>query len=80
MKTWKIGVIGCGGIANGAHLPGYAKATGATIYALCDINEQKLNAAGEKYGVPAERRFTDWHDLIASDVDAVDICTPNWLM
>jgi len=79
MKTWKIGVIGCGGIANGAHLPGYAKATGAVVHALCDINEQKLNAAGEKYGVPPERRFTDWHDLIASDVEAVDICTPNYL-
>ncbi|MBQ8510459.1 MAG: Gfo/Idh/MocA family oxidoreductase [Clostridia bacterium] len=80
MNTIRIGVIGCGGIANGKHLPELSRADGAVIHALCDIDEGKLNAAGDKYGVPAERRFTDWHDLIACpEVDAVDICTPNCL-
>lgn len=79
MKNWKIGLIGCGGIANGVHLPGYASASGAEIYALCDIDKEKLDRTAEKYGVPPERRFTDWHDLIASDAEAIDICTPNYL-
>ena len=79
MKNWKIGLIGCGGIANGVHLPGYASASGVEIYALCDIDKEKLDRTGEKYGVPPERRFTDWHDLIASDAEAIDICTPNYL-
>lgn len=80
MKEIKIGLIGCGGIACGSHLPGLSSATGAKIWALCDINEEKLNSAAEKYGVPAERRFTDWRELIACpEVEAVDICTPNYL-
>ncbi len=80
MKDFRIGVIGCGGIANGRHLPELSTAKGAVIHALCDIDPARLAAAGEKYGVPAERRFTDWHVLIACpEVDAVDICTPNVL-
>jgi len=77
MKDIRIGLIGCGGISN-THLPQYAKCSGGVIYALCDINEDRLNAQADKYGVPKERRFTDYRDLIACEgVDAVDICTPN---
>ncbi|MBE6611911.1 MAG: Gfo/Idh/MocA family oxidoreductase [Ruminococcaceae bacterium] len=78
MKDIRIGTIGCGGIANGVHLPGIRNASGAQIAALCDIIPDRLHAAGEKYGVPMERRFTDYRQLIACpEVDAVDICTPN---
>jgi predicted dehydrogenase len=79
MNIIRVGLIGCGGIS-GKHLSELSKANGAVIYALCDINTDRLNAAGDKYGVPQERRFTDWHKLIeCSEVDAVDICTPNYL-
>lgn len=77
MKDIRIGLIGCGGIS-GNHLPQIEKADGGVIHALCDIRPDRLKAAGDRYGVPEERRFTDWHDLIALEtVDAVDICTPN---
>ncbi|MBR5446695.1 MAG: Gfo/Idh/MocA family oxidoreductase [Clostridia bacterium] len=77
MKEFRIGLIGCGGIS-GTHLPQIEKAEGGVIHALCDIHPGRLKAAGDRYGVPEERRFTDWHDLIALEtVDAVDICTPN---
>ncbi len=80
MKDIRIGTIGCGGIANGAHLPGIQKAEGGVTWAVCDISPARLKAAGDKYGVPEERRFTDWHDLVnCPEVDAVDICTPNYL-
>lgn len=73
----RVGLIGCGGIA-GKHLSELNAATGCVIYALCDINPDRLKAAGEKYNVPEERRFSDFHDLInLPEVDAVDICTPN---
>jgi len=77
MKEFRIGLIGCGGIS-GNHLPQIEKAEGGVIHALCDIHPGRLKAAGDRYGVPKERRFTDWRDLIALEtVDAVDICTPN---
>lgn len=73
----KVGLIGCGGIA-GKHLSELSRASGCEIYALCDIKPDRLKANGEKYNVPEERRFTDFHDLInLPEVDAVDICTPN---
>ncbi|MGN1129481.1 MAG: Gfo/Idh/MocA family protein [Candidatus Flemingiibacterium sp.] len=79
MNDIRVGLIGCGGIS-GAHLPQLRDAEGCKIRALCDINKDRLNAAGDKYGVPAERRFTDYRDLISHpEVDAVDICTPNCL-
>ena len=79
MNDIRVGLIGCGGIS-GAHLPQLRDAEGCKIRALCDINKDRLNAAGDKYGVPAERRFTDYRDLISHpEVDAVDICTPNYL-
>lgn len=77
MQDIRIGLIGCGGIS-GNHLPQIKAATGGVIHALCDIRRDRLDAAGDRYGVPMERRFTDWHDLVAlSSVDAIDICTPN---
>lgn len=75
----KIGLIGCGGIANGVHIPGYLKILDdAEIYAVCDINDENLKKTAEKLNIPNERRFKDYKDLIKSGlVDAVDICTPN---
>ena len=80
MPDIRIGLIGCGGIANGSHIPSYAASTGGRIVAVCDINDERLNRTGDRLNIPAELRFKDYHDLIACDqVDAVDICTPNYL-
>ena len=74
----QIGIIGVGGIGVGAHMGGYQKAEGAKVTAICDIDEKRLHEIGEKFDIPAHLRFTDYHELIAcSEVDAVDICTPN---
>lgn len=80
MSNIRIGVIGCGGIANGKHLPEIKESIGGEIYAICDANDNALHTTGEKYGIPKERRFKNYLDLInCSDVDAVDICSPNYL-
>ncbi|MGN1346743.1 MAG: Gfo/Idh/MocA family protein [Eubacteriales bacterium] len=77
MEDKRIGLIGCGGISWN-HLPRIERATGGVIHALCDIDEERLKKAGDRFGVPEERRFTDYHKLIQLEsVDAVDICTPN---
>ena len=38
---------------------------------ICDLSQKLIDALGEAYDVPAERRFTEYNDLFASDVDAV---------
>ena len=77
MEKLRVGVIGCGQIAQIMHLP-YLKELDDVfeIAALADISCGLLDAMGALYGV--SRRYTDYHDLLAQrDVDAVVILTPD---
>ncbi len=72
----KIAVIGCGTIANNAHIPAYMKNPKAEIKYFCDILPEKAKAAVEKYecGIAV----TDYKEVLADEeVIAVSICTPN---
>src|SRR5919109_2062123 len=73
----RVGVIGCGTIAQIAHLPFLKELRDRfAIGALCDVVPGTLEAVGEQYGVPAHARFEDFRALCASDlVDAVMVCT-----
>ncbi len=78
MTPKKVGSVGLGGISSAVHLPGISRSPDLVLYALCDIDEKRLRERGEQYGVPEERRFTDYRDLVACpDVEVVDISTPN---
>lgn len=75
----KIGIIGLGRIS-AKHISGIKAAGGAKIVAVCDIDAQKLKETGDMLGIQEEYRFIDYHDLvICSEVEAVEICTPNYL-
>lgn len=77
-KIYRVGSVGVGGIWSGVHEPGIRRSPDLELVAICDIDEAKLRAAGEKYGIDAAHRFTDYHDLInCPDVDVVDVCTSN---
>ena len=80
-KPIGIGVIGTGGIAQSVHLPAYKKLQDegkVKIVALCDIKPDKLAEANGKFG-PAEC-FEDYKALLAHpEIDAVDVCTPNYM-
>ena len=65
MAVTKIGIIGLGGIANGKHIRELTELDSAKIVAVCDIDEEKLTATGDKLNIPADHRFKDYHDLIA---------------
>ena len=41
----KVGIIGCGGIANGKHMPALKQVDGVEMVAFCDIVERKADAA-----------------------------------
>lgn len=77
MKNLRVGIVGCGGIANGKHLPSIQKAGGAQVVAFCDIIEQRAVDAAKKYGTEDAKVFTDYRELIKLDLDAVYVCTPN---
>lgn len=73
----KIGVIGTGGIAQYAHLPGYASLPDeCEVVAVCDVNPESAKATAEKFGVP--RTYTEYRELLSDpEVDAVSVATPN---
>ena len=73
----KVGIVGCGGIATGKHLPSLAELDNVEVVAFCDIIEEKAVDAKMQYGTEDARVYTDYKDLIAEELDAVYVCTPN---
>ncbi|HUL09787.1 MAG TPA: Gfo/Idh/MocA family oxidoreductase [Candidatus Acidoferrum sp.] len=70
----RIGVIGCGLIAQVMHLHYLRElADRFEIAALCDVSEELMRACAGDYGVP--RTFARWQDLLAAPLDAVLILT-----
>jgi predicted dehydrogenase len=74
-----VGVIGSGGIAQGAHLPGYAALKDEVeIVACCDLDEKVAKAAAERFG--AKKVFKNYRDMLAlKNIQAVSVCTPNFM-
>lgn len=77
MDKLKIGIVGCGGIANGKHLPAIKRNGNFEILAFCDLIEERAIKAKEEYGTPESRIYTDYEELIKEDLDAVYVLTPN---
>ena len=72
----KVAVIGCGTIANAAHIPSYVKNPEAEIKYFCDIIPERAQAAVEKYSCGTA--VVDYHQVLADpEVEAVSVCTPN---
>ncbi|MFH1132601.1 MAG: Gfo/Idh/MocA family oxidoreductase [Pseudomonadota bacterium] len=66
----RIGVIGCGGIAQMMHLPFLAERPDLfSIESLADIDSSTVEAMGRRYHV--NRIHTDYHDLLDDPVDAI---------
>ena len=77
MDKVRIGIIGCGGIANQKHMPSLKKLPDVEMVAFCDIIEEKAKAAAEKFGTAAAKIFTDYKELLKLDLDVVHVLTPN---
>ena len=76
MKT--IAIIGCGRIANGAHLPALSRLDDVRIKYACDIIESKAVAAKEKFP-KIESVITDYGVALSDpEVEAVFVLTPNY--
>ena len=77
----RVGIIGCGRIAEQGHLPGYAELAGRiSVVAVADPAAERRDLLGERLGVPQEARYAEYLDLLArDDLDYVDICLPHHL-
>lgn len=74
----RVGIIGCGGIANGKHMPALSKLKNVRMVAFCDIIEKKALSAREKFGTPDCAVYTDYKKLLEDkSIDVVHVLTPN---
>ena len=71
-----VGIIGAGGIANLAHIPGYkGLPEKARIVAVADVVGKVAEKAAKDHDIPMA--FDNYEDLLAlEEVEAVSICTP----
>ncbi len=78
MDTVRIGIIGCGGIANAKHMPSLHKLHNVQMVAFCDIVVSRAEAAREKYGTADARVYENYKELLEDkSIDVVHVCTPN---
>lgn len=71
----KVAVIGVGGIAEVAHIPGYYHA-GADIVAVCSNHPEKIQTTVDHYGI--KQVFTEYSLLLeVEDIEAVSVCVPT---
>ncbi|MEK4044653.1 Gfo/Idh/MocA family oxidoreductase [Paenibacillus sp. FSL H8-0048] len=77
-KVYRVGVIGCGGIANGKHLPALSRQDKVQVVAFCDIIKERAEAAAEQYGGADAAVYTDYEELLKdASIDIVHVLTPN---
>jgi len=70
----KIGLIGCGMIAEMGHLPAIKQVPELQIYALYDRTFERAVELQQRFSVP--HAYKTEEEFFASDIDAIVICTP----
>ena len=74
----RIGIIGCGGIANNKHMPSLKKIENVEMVAFCDIILERAEKAAKDYGAPGSKVYADYKKLLEDkSIDIVHVCTPN---
>jgi len=75
-KKLRVGIIGCGKIANVDHVPGYLSIPGVEVVSLMDIEPSQMDKLNQNHGLDAES-FQSLTQFLTSGLDAVSVCTPN---
>jgi predicted dehydrogenase len=72
----RIGVLGCGPIAQAAHFEACAKARNADLYAICDVADDLRERMAATHA--PQKSYADYEDMLADpDLDAVIIATSD---
>jgi predicted dehydrogenase len=74
----RIAVVGAGHVAQVAHIPAYRANPDAELVAVVDYDMVKARRIKDQFGF--QEAYDDINEMLKkSQVDAVDICTPNYL-
>lgn len=71
----RVGIIGCGRIAQERHIPEYLENEKAELCAFYDINQERAQQLAEQYG---GRAYHTYEELLEDkQIDAVSVCAAN---
>ena len=72
----RVGVLGAGAWARGAHLPGYRRDPRCRVVAIADTEIDRARQAAREFDIPDA--VADPRELIRrDDIDVIDVCTPS---
>jgi predicted dehydrogenase len=72
----RVGVLGAGTWARGAHLPGFRRDSRCRLVAIADTEIDRAREAAAMFDIPTAT--ADPYELLQrSDIDAIDVCTPS---
>ncbi len=72
----RVGVLGAGAWARGAHLPGYRRDSRCRVVAIADTEVERARAAAREFEIPTST--ADARELLdRDDIDLIDVCTPS---
>jgi len=75
-RRLRVGVLGCGPIAQAAHLESAAKARNADLYAICEVADDLRERMAVTHA--PQRTFRDYEKMLADpELDAVVIATAD---
>ena len=75
-KKLKVGVVGCGQIAQISHIPYLLELPYYEVAAICDLSPAVVEQLGDKYHI--NKRFTDYNQLVQDpDLDIVLVTNKN---
>jgi len=71
--TVRVGVVGCGVVADYGHIPAIHRAAEAELVAFADPDPQRRGQQADRYGLPAFASFEEMAGRV--EMDAVSVCT-----
>ena len=73
----KVGIISCGMIARGAHIPAYQRFSEFyEIVAVCDINLEAAKQTAKEFSIP--KYYGDAREMFENEnIDVVSVCSGN---
>ena len=78
MARIKVGIIGCGFIANRKHLPMLMLHEDVEVVAFCDLIKERAEASAKQFGKEDAKVYTNYQDVVGrKDIDVIHVCTPN---
>lgn len=77
-KRVRVGIIGCGGIANNKHMPALKALGYIDMVAFCDLIKERAQKAQQDFGTVDANVYTDYRQVLMDpNIDVIHVLTPN---